>query len=139
MYRLIYKSRSIMPVDWALVNGIIETSQKQNVAREITGLLLATRTHFLQVLEGSFEDVNSLYCHIVRDPRHHQVQLVSFTCTEKRIFGTWAMHGVGLFNFNSEISEQLKASYGEEDGEVCFPTEEWSALSMIHDIRRSNS
>ena len=139
MYRLIYKSRSIMPVDWALVNAIIEASQQQNVSREITGVLLATRTHFLQVLEGSFEDVNKLYCTIVRDPRHHQIQLVSFTCTEKPIFGAWAMHGIGLFNFNRELSQQLKASYGEDDGEVRFPTEEWAVLSMINDIRRSKS
>ena len=139
MYRLIYKSRSIMPVDWALVNAIIEASQQQNVSRKITGVLLATRTHFLQVLEGSFEDVNKLYCTIVRDPRHHQIQLVSFTCTEKPIFAAWAMHGIGLFNFNRELSQQLKDSYGEEDGEVRFPTEEWAVLSMINDIRRSKS
>jgi hypothetical protein len=139
MYRLIYKSRSIMPVDWALVNAIIEASQQQNVSRKITGVLLATRTHFLQVFEGSFEDVNKLYCTIVRDPRHHQIQLVSFTCTEKRIFAAWAMHGIGLFNFNRELSQHLKSSYGEEDGEVRFPTEEWAVLSMINDIRRSKS
>ncbi len=50
MYRLIYKSRSIEPIDWDLVSAILETSKAQNVERGITGVLLASGTHFLQVL-----------------------------------------------------------------------------------------
>jgi hypothetical protein len=136
MYRLIYKSRSKTPVDWDLVNSILETSQKQNTEIDISGVLVATRSHFLQVLEGSFEAVNDLYYKIARDPRHERVQLVSFTCTERRIFNRWEMHGIGVFNFNRELSRQLKRSFGEEDGEVRFPTEEWEALSLINEIRQ---
>jgi hypothetical protein len=138
MYRLIYKSCSKTPVDWELVNSIIKNSQKRNAEHDISGALLATKNHFLQVLEGSFEDVNNLFCSIVRDSRHDRVQLVSFMCVENRIFPDWAMHGIGLFNFNLEITKQLKVSFGEENGEVRFPTEEWLALSMISNIRQLN-
>ena len=137
MYRLIYKSRAIKPIDWELVDSIIATSQSSNTELDVSGVLLASRSHFLQVLEGPFDKVNELYYAIVRDPRHVQVQLISFTCAERRIFNSWTMHGIGVFNFNKELSGQLKNTYGEEDGEVRFPTEEWQALAMIADIRRS--
>ncbi len=138
MYRLIYKSHSKTPIDWELVKSILETSRKGNKESGISGVLLATKNYFLQVLEGSFEEVNKLYSSIVRDSRHGEVQLISFTCIENRIFDTWAMHGIDVFNFNHELSQQLKDSYGEENGEVRFPTEEWEVLSLIHDIRRVN-
>ena len=137
MYRLIYKSRSTQPIDWELVDSIIGTSQDGNEELNVSGVLLATTNHFLQVLEGSFEDVNQLYCTIVKDVRHYQVQLISFSCTEERIFDNWTMHGIGVFGLNEDVSGQLKETYGEEDGEVRFPTDEWKALALIADIRRS--
>ena len=119
-----------------MVNSILESSQKGNTEVGVSGVLLATKQHFLQILEGSFEDVNKLYSSIVQDPRHDEVQLISFTCIENRIFDSWAMHGIGVFNLNPELSRQLKKSYGEENGELRFPIEEWKVLAMIHDIRR---
>ena len=139
MYRLIYKSRSKMPANWDLVNSIIGSSQEGNAELDVSGILLATQSHFLQVLEGSFEKVNELYYTIVKDPRHDQVQLISFTCAEERIFASWTMHGIGVFNFNRELAERLRQTYGEEDGDVRLPTEEWQALALIADIRRSES
>ena len=139
MYRLIYKSRSKTPADWDLVNSIIGSSREGNAELDVSGVLLATRSHFLQVLEGSFEKVNELYYTIVKDSRHDQVQLISFTCAEERIFASWTMHGIGVFNFNRELAERLRQTYGEEDGDVRFPTEEWRALALIADIRRSES
>ena len=99
MYRLIYKSRAKQRIDWALVRELIRKSEENNRDAGITGVLLATNTHFLQVLEGGFDEVNELFMHIVRDARHDQVQLVAFDCVESRRFGGWAMHGVGLFDF----------------------------------------
>ncbi|MBT8071211.1 MAG: BLUF domain-containing protein [Gammaproteobacteria bacterium] len=139
MYRLIYKSRSKTPADWGLVNSIIGSSQEGNAELDVSGVLLATKSYFLQVLEGSFEKVNELYYTIVKDPRHDRVQLISFTCAEERIFRSWTMHGIGVFNFNRELAERLRQTYGEEGGDVRLPTEEWQALALIADIRRSES
>ncbi|MBT8075091.1 MAG: BLUF domain-containing protein [Gammaproteobacteria bacterium] len=139
MYRLIYKSRSKTPADWGLVNSIIGSSQEGNSELDVSGVLLATKSYFLQGLEGSFEKVNELYYTIVKDPRHDRVQLISFTCAEERIFRSWTMHGIGVFNFNRELAERLRQTYGEEGGDVRLPTEEWQALALIADIRRSES
>jgi hypothetical protein len=137
MYRLIYKSRSKSPIDWGLIDSILKASEKNNPESDITGALLATRTHFLQVIEGSFETVNELFYAIAKDPRHDSVQLVGFGCVETRIFPDWTMHGIGIFDLNQEIAERLKHAFGEEDGGVRLPTDEWQALALINDIRHS--
>ena len=135
MYRLIYKSRAKQRIDWETVRKLIRKSEENNEDAGITGVLLATETHFLQVLEGSFDQVNELFMRIVRDTRHDQVQLIAFDCVESRLFGGWAMHGVGIFDFNQELVDDLIAQYGEEDGSVRFPVEDWKVLALISDLR----
>jgi len=135
MYRLIYKSKSIVELDEETVKDIIQHSQEMNEKRGITGALLATKTHFLQALEGEFKDVNHTFFRIATDPRHEEIQLVSFGPVEKRLFEGWVMKGFGIFNLNITLSDRLKEKYGEEEGGIRFPLEEWAALSLMHDIR----
>lgn len=135
MYRLIYKSRCKKTVDWELINEIIGSSESHNKDDSITGMLLASESHFLQVIEGGFEEINHLFLRIARDSRHDDVQLISFNCVESRLFGGWAMHGIGIFDFNAELSRTLVDKWGEEGGGVRFPLQEWEALALINDIR----
>lgn len=135
MYRLIYKSRANQLIDWEFVKTLIGKSESKNQQVGITGVLLATRTHFLQVIEGDFDEINQLFMHIARDPRHEEIQLVSFTCVESRLFGGWAMHAIGVFDFNQELTNDLIKQYGEEEGSVKFPVEDWKVLALISDLR----
>lgn len=135
MFRLIYKSRSNQPIDWESINELIGTSEDNNEEAGITGVLLATRTHFLQVLEGDFDEINRLYLRIARDKRHEEVQLISFGCVESRVFGGWSMHAVGIFDFNEDLVADLIERYGEEGGSVRFPVEDWKVLALISDLR----
>ena len=136
MYRLIYKSRSNSPIGWEMVNELIHSSEPKNEEEGISGVLLATGTHFLQVLEGDFEAINRLFLSIARDPRHDDVQLISFDCVESRLFGDWTMHAIGIFEFNPDLVNDLIEQYGEEEGSVCFPVQSWKALALISDLRR---
>ncbi len=135
MYRLIYKSQSVAEVDQETVKDIIERSWKTNEKNNITGALLATRTHFLQVLEGEFAEVNETFFRIVSDPRHQYIQLISFAPAARRLFEGWTMQGFGLFDLDLALERRLKVKYGEEAGGICFPVEEWSSLSLMSDIR----
>ena len=135
MYRLIYKSRSTVELNWDVVKDILHASEEHNEANSITGILLATNTHYLQVLEGKFEDVNVAFMNIVQDPRHDDIKLISFNVVDARLFAGWGMKGIGVFDFNKQIERLLMEKYGEEDGGIHFPLEEWMALAMIHDIK----
>ena len=135
MYRLIYKSRANQRINWDFVNELVSGSGDSNQEAGITGVLLATETHFLQVLEGGFDEVNELFMHIVRDPRHDDIKLIAFDCVESRLFGGWAMHGVGIFNYQQSLIDDLIEQYGDEEGSVRFPVEDWKVLALISDLR----
>ena len=135
MYRLIYKSRSVQPLNWDIVRDITSKSESNNDGAGVTGVLLASRSHFLQALEGNFEGVNSVFRRITRDERHSELSIISFTVTDARLFGGWGMRGIGAFDFNKKIEHELKDKYGEEDFGIRFPLEEWQVLAMINDMK----
>lgn len=134
MHRLIYKSRSTGEIDKESIRDILYTSQEMNRKSVITGALLATKSHFLQILEGDFGLVNETFFRIVHDPRHDKVELISFGPVDKRLFDKWTMKAFGIFNLNKEIEKSLKEKYGEEEGGVYFPLEESLALSLVYDV-----
>ncbi|OPL18315.1 MAG: hypothetical protein AVO35_05570 [Candidatus Aegiribacteria sp. MLS_C] len=134
MYRLIYKSRSSGPVSRETVSRIIHSSMEMNRKHGVRGALLATATHFLQVLEGEYEALNETFFRILKDPGHHDIRIVHFAPAGRHLFQDWAMRGFGVFDLNRNLEERLREKYGEEDGGVRFPEEEWSALSMVFDV-----
>ncbi len=135
MYRLIYKSQSIAKIDQEMVKDIIEHSWATNEKNQITGVLLATRTHFLQALEGGFDEINETFFRIISDPRHGFIQIISFAPAARRLFDGWTMQGFDLFDLDLELENRLKVKYGEESDSVRFPTEEWSVLALMADMR----
>ena len=134
VYRLIYKSESTVPMNWNTVGKILATSTRNNDREGLTGTLLVGKKNFLQVLEGDFAAVNATFARIMRDPRHHNVQIVSFEVVEERQFDEWQMRGVGLFKFDPPVSQSLIEKYGEEDGNIRFPEVGWQALALIRDV-----
>ena len=135
MYRIIYKSRSVTPLNWDIVRGITSASEANDETHGVTGILLASRTHYLQALEGNFEDVNAVFRRIARDDRHTELSLVGFSVVDARLFGGWGMRGIGAFDFNKDIEAELMNKYGAEEEGIHFPLEEWQALAMINDIK----
>jgi hypothetical protein len=134
MYRLIYKSRSVGNVDWDVIKDILHSCEANNLRREITGILLATGKHYLQILEGRYEEVNRTFMDIVQDERHDDIRLIAFNIIEARLFESWGMKGIGIFDLNREEESTLKEKYGEENDGIKFPLEEWRVLAMINDI-----
>ncbi len=134
MYRLIYKSRIVMPLDWETVHNISHSSEAHNAESGVTGVLLASRTHFLQVLEGRFEDVNAAFRRIILDSRHEGLSLIAFNVIDAKLCSGWGMRGIGIFDYNIDLENELKCKYGEEEGGIRFPLEEWQVLALIDDI-----
>ena len=129
---IMYKSRSKDVADLDLVNSILASSTRNNSANGITGVLIATKTHFLQILEGEFEALNETFQRISSDTRHDKIQLISFTEIEERKFGEWAMHGVGLFDLNHELTVKLRRKFGEDNGNVRFPTTADEVMELLN-------
>ncbi|GAA5314831.1 MAG: hypothetical protein AseanaTS_00350 [Candidatus Pelagadaptatus aseana] len=134
MYRLIYKSTGIDVINWDTVESIMHASEDYNRRKDITGVLLASNSSFLQVLEGRYEDINEAFMRIVMDDRHTDVKLIVFHPIDSRLFSSWHMKGIGVFDLSEDTAKALKQKYGESNGEVNFPLEEWQVLAMVQDI-----
>ncbi|MCY1536802.1 Sensors of blue-light using FAD [compost metagenome] len=69
----------------------------------ITGVLCYGGGVFLQAIEGGRSAVNTLYSHIVADPRHTGVELLHYEEITERRFGGWTMGQVNLSKLNTSI------------------------------------
>ena len=131
LHSLIYKSRCKGFADWDLVESILASSTRNNPKNGITGILVVTETHFLQVLEGEFEALNATFERISRDTRHDTTQIIGFSNIKKRQFADWAMHGIGLFDLNSELKSRLCMKFGEDNGTVRIPSSTHEVLELL--------
>ena len=118
--------------NWDLVESILASSTRNNFANGITGVLVVTETHFLQVLEGPFEPLNATFDRIARDTRHEGTQLISFKEIKQRQFADWAMHGIGLFDINQELKSSLCLKFGEDNGNVRLPSTPNEVMDLLN-------
>ncbi|AVS75291.1 BLUF domain-containing protein [Paracidovorax cattleyae] len=99
LVRLLYASRAV-DTSSAAIEDILAQSRQHNPGSGITGVLCYGAGVFLQAIEGGRSAVNELYGHILRDPRHKDVELLYFEEIEERRFGGWTMGQVNLGRIN---------------------------------------
>lgn len=106
---LLYVSRSNIRPDQAeaTVAEIVSKSCDRNPTLAITGALLFTGTHFVQVLEGSAAVLDPLLVMICSDPRHTQLIVSERGLIQARRFGDWRMAYFGPSQFISRHVERL--------------------------------
>ncbi len=73
------------------VRAILGSAQVRNRRRDVTGILLFTGRHFVQVLEGRSADLEDLLRIILSDTRHGGLNIMSRTAISQRRYGAWAM------------------------------------------------
>ena len=103
LVRLLYASRAAKDIDAALVESIMERSNKYNPAAGVTGILCYSGRTFTQVLEGSRKEVSKLFGNIVSDARHVDVELLLYEEIAERRFSSWTMGQVNLMKVNPSI------------------------------------
>lgn len=90
-YSLIYVSTVCNPLDKDALELLAANAQKFNQEHGLTGLLLYTGDHFLQMLEGDYHELTPLFERIEKDDRHHSVEVVLGAPATKRNFPDWSM------------------------------------------------
>ena len=91
MFRLCYISSARVPIDDAMLMAILTVSRRNNRAAGLTGLLVAGRKCFLQLLEGDETAVRDTYQRIRRDPRHFASVIIDERAISVRQFNDWDM------------------------------------------------
>lgn len=90
-HTLVYISKATRRVTHADLLALAAEAQLRNARCGVTGLLLYSGDHFLQVIEGRDHVLNMLFNKIKPDKRHTDVEQLLYTPTRDRIFGDWAM------------------------------------------------
>lgn len=103
LVRLMYASRAVPAVDQEELVAILRKSKTNNAALGVTGVLCFSQGIFLQVLEGGRSAVNRLYNRIAADPRHSEVELLSYAEIGERRFAGWSMGQVNLERLNPAL------------------------------------
>ncbi|MBE9203234.1 BLUF domain-containing protein [Synechocystis sp. PCC 7339] len=111
LYRLIYSSQGIPSLQSQDLKDILESSQRNNAANGITGLLCYSKPAFLQVLEGEHEQVNQTYHRIVQDERHHTPQIIECLPIKSRNFEVWSMQAITVNDLSTEQVKTLVLRY----------------------------
>jgi len=100
MFYLIYISIAVKLQKDEDIALLLEQSRNRNLSLGVTGMLLYIEGDFLhryaggrfiQVLEGSEQEVRARFEIIRHDSRHFNVILLSESTTQIRNFGTWSM------------------------------------------------
>ena len=91
MRRIIYISTA-SGLSAAEVERLVESAQRNNAEREITGFLLYNGRNFLQLIEGPKASLMSLMATLARDPRHSGMLTLIDEPIEERSCPHWTMH-----------------------------------------------
>ncbi len=119
LFRLIYLSQSNRPCDTERLLEIAEQARPLNAAARITGVLVHSSGHFLQVLEGSPGQIATLYAHLHKDDRHFDLRCLSFApcMNNARLYPKWSMGAYDLgFSLEKPDFEQVWTALGRGAG-----------------------
>ncbi|MEO1235446.1 MAG: BLUF domain-containing protein [Planctomycetota bacterium] len=105
LYQLLYISDATEPMDTDALEEMVERFRRRNRERGVTGVLFYSAGHFIQLLEGKRETIESLFKTIQADPRHRNVRRLLIAPADRRIFEVWDM---GLLNLDerSELDQE---------------------------------
>jgi CheY-like chemotaxis protein len=105
LFTLVYASHAVGETTPSDVMDILKVARRINKELEITGVLLYNGGWWLQVLEGSFSAVTSLFFdHIQKDKRHKNVTLLVLDPSTERQFANWDM---GFYSTQAQQDSNL--------------------------------
>lgn len=103
LVRLLYVSRAVDTDASSATQSILAAARQHNLNNGITGILCYGGGIYVQAIEGGRRAVNQLYNHILKDPRHTDVELLYYEEITERRFGGWTMGQVNLSKLNTSI------------------------------------
>ena len=102
MISLVYVSSAVREFSPEQLSSLLDVSQHNNAAQDITGILLYIGGNFMQALEGEDAAVDALARKISRDPRHRQVKQLLREPIAQRQFAQWSMGLLRLSDLPAE-------------------------------------
>jgi hypothetical protein len=89
IWRIAYISRRCVTDDE--LADLLTEARTRNATEDISGVLLADRYHFVQVVEGARPAIADLTLRLMGDTRHAEVRFLASGGDEVRWFSDWKM------------------------------------------------
>lgn len=89
--RLAYTSQATVPFNKRALLDLLHDARAFNSLDQISGLLMHSQGHFLQILEGEPEAIDDLLARLSRDPRHSTPKIILDGPAGSRLFSQWSM------------------------------------------------
>ena len=109
-----YTSLARLDLDASDLEAIHQTAERENAARNITGLLIFNGTHFLQILEGDESALRQLIENLRRDQRHSGLEVRHDEPIDQRSFPDWSMELVKVSASGLAATETVRERLPDE-------------------------
>ncbi|KQP58153.1 blue light sensor protein [Methylobacterium sp. Leaf399] len=111
LYHFVYCSRAADGVDDAEVGRIVESAQRHNPARGITGVLVFGSGVFFQWIEGPAVQIHKLIASLHGDPRHYDIVALSQSEERReRLYPNWDMEKVEAEDIRPVLQDALESA-----------------------------
>lgn len=112
----VYCSRASEGVDDVEVDRLIDFSQRRNVARGITGVLVFGSGVFFQWIEGPPTEVQNLISSLHGDSRHHDIVALDRSVERReRLYPGWEMERVEADDIRAVLRDALESTEDENN------------------------
>lgn len=112
----VYCSRAAEGVDDVEVDRIIEWSQRSNIDRDITGVLVFGSGVFFQWIEGPPAEVEKLIASLHGDARHYDIVPLDRSVEKRdRLYPNWEMERVGADDIRAVLQDALESAENENN------------------------
>ena len=108
LYSLTYTSQAARGLEAKDVDEIHRAALTYNPLDGVTGILLFNGEAFMQIIEGAETAIDDLFERLLKDPRHHSVELRDRRKIEKRFFPQWSMYRLDIPNSLEESRASLE-------------------------------
>ena len=132
LYCLVFTSVATRKIIDEDLKRLLAKSRQNNLALNITGMLLYLDPYFMQILEGNERIVHEKFNIISNNEMHHKVSLIYKQSIKERSFSKWTMgfNKIGIEYF--EDAENLTEIYKNEAFKK-HPKEVIELLEMFKD------
>lgn len=89
--RLVYQSTASHDFGSLHLFNLLTQARLRNQQLQITGHLLYLDGQFTQCIEGPSENIERLWQNLLKDDRHHNIELLARQPIEQRRFSEWSM------------------------------------------------
>lgn len=124
LHRLVYASSVSAPLAADKLDRILYQARHANARTSITGMLLFQEGRFLQVLEGSREDLLALVERVRRDKRHINLTILEWGPAETRRFPDTPMGWLSGRHFTEDQRSALMAALELTGVDAVLPADE---------------